>query len=149
MYHGLSAYNKLKINDNTLLELLQRVKTLKSVDSCWSDESIGPVGVFVDPENATIYRGCHHDCYSGINQFGERDANTNDLKWNHGNNWDFYKKILNKVDKTKKYGQSTAEFFVSNVEPDAVWFNKKYGKKWELRARLLANKLGLPLLERN
>ena len=143
MYHGLSAYNKATKHWTSLLD---RAKTAQTVQCCWSDTPLGPIGLFCDPDHADIMsKGCHHDSYSNIDEYGDRCTQDDDAWYQDGaeTNYQFYRRISAKVDlnhrrKSYRYAEFTAE-----AEADAVWITDK---KWLYQGKMLSCKMGLPLM---
>jgi hypothetical protein len=141
MYHGLAAYRK---GERSWTALKERAETAGKESCCWSDEPIGPIGIFVDPDNADIHEGLEKDAFSFIDSLGFRYSQK-DTEWKTETEtgWEFYKRISNRVKKgSNRKSETYAEFFAI-AEADAVWVQDK---EWLYLAKMVARKMDLPLI---
>ena len=139
MYHGISAYNKC----DKIYELIDRVRTISSKVICFADIPIGPIGIYTAIENVeSIDYIATEDIYSErynnnreFSFFANADIYTDIKKENYREIYELAKT------QTKKYVEVGAK-----ASADCLWFNTKYDKKWEKRAKVLSKYFGLYLL---
>lgn len=149
MYHGLSAYNRA----SGIYSLIQRVQTLSSVECCYADRPIGPIGVYCDIEHAeSVAYIADRDVWSTVYLDGQREIELSNRSvdadvWYVSGDDDLYSlyceysRKADKVRRRRRYAEIAAR-----VYPSAVWVDKSYGDVWVKRARVLARKFGLYIM---
>lgn len=152
MFHGLAAY----MGGNKPLQILKKADGIVGNEICCSDKAIGPVGVYC---SGSVIRAFSKDCWSWIDENGcrqtdrfvdgVRDAfyNTDGYKYQVNdlmcNDWvSELKKAIYEEGDSYRY----SEIFMIPDSIDAVWIKAKAKEKFKKTARVLARKLGVPVV---